>query len=314
MHKWPFPWLPAADISQDGWRADGLFWYTTTLGVIAFTLVTLALVYSAWKYRASAGARALYTHGTDRKSFAVTGVLAAIVFVTIDMNLVRVSQHDIQEATYNWPTAKDTVRVEVMPQQWAWNVRYAGPDGKFNTDDDIVTFNDMRVPVGHPVMLNLKAKDVIHSFYSRTSASSRTRSRARSRARWFEAREDRAARDRLRAALRLGPLQDEGRPHRPVRRRLRALDEGGRGRREAPVRSRRTRSSSGAGSGCSEMADMTHGAPPLRRSRLPRRTAHPPRADVLHPEVRLLDRPQGHRQAVPLGRPPLPRLRRRRWR
>jgi hypothetical protein len=25
MHKWPFSWLPAADISQDGWRADALF-------------------------------------------------------------------------------------------------------------------------------------------------------------------------------------------------------------------------------------------------------------------------------------------------
>jgi cytochrome c oxidase subunit II len=165
MHKWPFSWLPAADISQDGWRADGLFWYTTALGVIAFTLVVLALVYSAWKYRAGPGVRALYTHGTDRKSFAVTGVLAALVFVTIDMNLVRVSQRDIKEATYAWPTAPDTVRVEVMPQQWAWNFRYAGPDGVFNTADDVVTFNELRVPAGHPVMLNLKAKDVIHSFY-----------------------------------------------------------------------------------------------------------------------------------------------------
>jgi len=122
-------------------------------------------VYSSWKYRARPGVKALYTHGTDRKSFLVTGILAALVFVTIDMNLVRVSQADVKEYTYNWPVSPDTVKIEVMPQQWAWNIRYAGPDGVFNTADDVVTLNEMRVPVGRPVMLNLKAKDVIHSFY-----------------------------------------------------------------------------------------------------------------------------------------------------
>jgi cytochrome c oxidase subunit 2 len=153
------------DVSRDGYRAEALFWYTTTMCVIAFALVTFAIVYSSWKYRARPGVKALYTHGTDRKSLAVTGILAALVFVTIDLNLVRVSRADVKEYTYNWPVSPDTVRIEVMPQQWAWNIRYAGPDGLFNTADDVVTLNEMRVPVGRPVMLNLKAKDVIHSFY-----------------------------------------------------------------------------------------------------------------------------------------------------
>jgi cytochrome c oxidase subunit 2 len=157
--------LTTVDVSRDGYRAEALFWYTTLMCVIAFTLVTFALVYSSWKYRARPGVKALYTHGTDRKSFLVTGILAALVFVTIDMNLVRVSQADVKEYTYNWPVSPDTVKIEVMPQQWAWNIRYAGPDGVFNTADDVVTLNEMRVPVGRPVMLNLKAKDVIHSFY-----------------------------------------------------------------------------------------------------------------------------------------------------
>ena len=94
-----------------------------------------------------------------------TGVLAALVFVLVDMNLVRVSQADLKDYLYKWPTSPDVVRIEVMPQQWAWNIRYAGPDGLFNTPDDVVTLNEMRIPVDRPVMLNLKAKDVIHSFY-----------------------------------------------------------------------------------------------------------------------------------------------------
>src|SRR5262249_19212654 len=45
-------------------------------------------------------------------------------------------------------------------------------------------------------------------------------------------------RDRLLADVRLGALQDEGRPLRPLGRRLRPLDEGGGGRRPTPVRPR----------------------------------------------------------------------------
>jgi cytochrome c oxidase subunit 2 len=158
-------WKPVADVSQDGWRSDRLFWYTTWMCILAFVLVVAALVGFSIKYRARAGHKAHYTHGTDRRSFLVTGILAAIVFIFIDMNLVRESQLSIKEYIFNYPSTGDTVRVEIMPQQWAWNIRYAGPDGVFNTADDVVTLNDMRVPAGRPVMINLKAKDVIHSFY-----------------------------------------------------------------------------------------------------------------------------------------------------
>jgi cytochrome c oxidase subunit 2 len=163
--NWPFSKWQVPDVSKDGWRPEALFWYTTLLCVIAFTLVVAALVAFSLKYRARPGHAATYDHGTSRTSYAITAVLAAIVFILIDINLVRVSQADIGEYLFKWPVSADTVKVEIMPQQWAWNVRYAGPDGVFNTPDDIVTLNEMRVPVGHPVMVNLKAKDVIHSFY-----------------------------------------------------------------------------------------------------------------------------------------------------
>jgi cytochrome c oxidase subunit 2 len=38
-----------------------------------------------------------------------------------------------------------------------------GPDGKFGTPDDPVTLNDIRVPLGAPVLVQLAAVDVIHS-------------------------------------------------------------------------------------------------------------------------------------------------------
>jgi cytochrome c oxidase subunit 2 len=59
---------------------------------------------------------------------------------------------------------RETVRIEVQAHQWAWSARYAGEDGKFNTPDDVVTLNDIRVPSGVPVLVQLASVDVIHSF------------------------------------------------------------------------------------------------------------------------------------------------------
>jgi cytochrome c oxidase subunit 2 len=56
------------------------------------------------------------------------------------------------------------VRIEVQAHQWAWSARYPGQDGKFNTADDVLTLNDVRVPVGAPVLVQLASVDVIHSF------------------------------------------------------------------------------------------------------------------------------------------------------
>jgi len=80
----------------------------------------------------------------------------------------------------------ETVEVRVVAQQFAWNVHYPGVDGKFgstridlvdeevnpigldrnspNGADDIITLNQMHIPVNKNIMVYLSSKDVIHSF------------------------------------------------------------------------------------------------------------------------------------------------------
>jgi len=52
-----------------------------------------------------------------------------------------------------------------MPEQFACNSRYAGPDMTFRTADDATTINQLHVPVNRPVIVQLNSKDVIHSFF-----------------------------------------------------------------------------------------------------------------------------------------------------
>lgn len=159
------PVAPPLDISTNGWRVTWLFWYTSSLTAIAFALVVLALVVFAWRYRARKGHRAVYDTGAEPSAVTGTVALALLVFLSIDLVLVKRSSQDVRGYLYKFPSGPQVVRVEVYPQQWAWNIRYPGPDAAFGTADDVVTLNDLRVPAGRPVMLNLMAKDVIHSFY-----------------------------------------------------------------------------------------------------------------------------------------------------
>jgi cytochrome c oxidase subunit 2 len=81
------------------------------------------------------------------------------------------------------------VRIEINAHQWAWSARYAGPDGKFNTADDVVTLNDIRVPEGAPIILELASTDVIHSFYLPNFRTKQDAMPGMVNRLWFEAKE-----------------------------------------------------------------------------------------------------------------------------
>jgi cytochrome c oxidase subunit 2 len=83
------------------------------------------------------------------------------------------------------PPADNALTIRVTAQQFSWLAHYAGPDGEFgrveaglitaenpagldrrsmHAADDVVTINELHVPLGRPVIVQLMARDVIHSF------------------------------------------------------------------------------------------------------------------------------------------------------
>ena len=83
------------------------------------------------------------------------------------------------------PAPADALPVRVTAQQFSWTFHYAGVDGEFgrvdaslitpdnpagldrsspHAADDVVSVNDMHLPLGRPVIVQLSARDVIHSF------------------------------------------------------------------------------------------------------------------------------------------------------
>ena len=84
------------------------------------------------------------------------------------------------------PTPGKAEIIAIEAQQFSWNIHYPGPDGKFGkTDpkyvhfsnpigldyndpaskDDVVISNELHLPLGKPVVIELTSMDVIHSFF-----------------------------------------------------------------------------------------------------------------------------------------------------
>lgn len=158
---------PPEDIGTYGHLIDYLFNFTTYLNLFFFFLVCAGLFGFSYFYSAKRHKKALYTHGKSKKEIIAVLVIAAAVFLMIDMQITRISAHDYQEVFMKFPdeTKEDVYRVEVMAQQWMWNVRAPGKDGVFNTVDDIVTNNDFHVPMNKKVVFQIISKDVIHALY-----------------------------------------------------------------------------------------------------------------------------------------------------
>ncbi len=157
---------PPKDVSLDGYRIDNVIQYTDMVITLYFALVILALVYFIIRYRSRPGHKAVYDKGNSKKHIVITLAMGLMVFLSIDVVIEAMSFKDLKEAFWNFPKGDNVVKIEVMPQQYAWNFRYPGPDGEFATPDDIIPAqNQMHIPVNTPIVIQIAPFDVIHSFY-----------------------------------------------------------------------------------------------------------------------------------------------------
>ncbi len=150
-------WLPE-NVSTYGFEIDRLFHLIYWITGVTFVLVAVTMIAFLILYRARAGQKARYTHGNTTLEIIWTIVPALILIMLTFMSLPawsRIKMH----------LPESDVHIRVTGKQFNWEVTYPGPDGKFDTEDDRTFDNEIHVPVGKPVVIHLRSKDVIHSFF-----------------------------------------------------------------------------------------------------------------------------------------------------
>ena len=181
---------PPKDISLDGYRIDNVIQYTDFVITLYFGIVVTAIIFFVWRYNSRKHPHAVHDHGNQKKHLYVTVAMGLLVFFSIDVVIESMSFKDLKEAFWNFPKGKDVVRIEIMPQQYAWNIRYPGEDDVFGTDDDIVPpQNILHIPVNTPIVVQLTTYDVIHSLYLPNFRYKQDATPGMVTAMWFQAKE-----------------------------------------------------------------------------------------------------------------------------
>jgi cytochrome c oxidase subunit 2 len=150
-------WLPE-NVSTFGPKIDQLFYVIYYVTGATFFLVQITLLAFLVLYRHRDGRRATYTHGNTSLEIAWT-VAPAILLVI----LAFVSRSVWAEIKQRVPPSD--MQIQVTAKQFNWEVAYPGPDGKLGTDDDFTLDNDVHIPVGKTIRVQLKSRDVIHSCF-----------------------------------------------------------------------------------------------------------------------------------------------------
>ncbi len=168
------------DASAQGAPIDNLLIIVHYLMFILFAGWITYFIVTLIRFRQSKHPKATYTGVKSH----VSSYVEVGVAVTEAVLLVGFAFPIWSARVNRMPDEKEATVVRIVAQQFAWNVHYPGPDGVFGRSaidlvssdnplgldtsdpyekDDITTINQLNLPVGKPVIIELSSKDVIHS-------------------------------------------------------------------------------------------------------------------------------------------------------
>ncbi len=170
--------LPAP-ASVHGQYVDNSFKLTLLFTGIVFIITQVLLWWFTFRYRYRKDRKAYYYPVNNKLELAWT-IIPSIVLTILVINGVTYWYRIFS------PVPDDAMIIEATGKQFEWIIRYPGPDGKLGarnpldsisaqnvlgidwedpaSRDDIIA-NEIHLPVNKPVLVKIRALDVLHSFY-----------------------------------------------------------------------------------------------------------------------------------------------------
>ena len=169
---------PAGPVAQ---AQRDIFMWTFWLSWVVMILVAGVLGYSIWRFRARSRAERselpTQTHGNMQLELAWT-IVPVILVILVAVPTVRTifsTENVIDRSQYT----EDDVIVRATGYQWWFKFEYPR--------EGFVTANEMVIPVGRRVIVELDAADVLHSFWVPNLAGKRDMIPGQDNQVWFSA-------------------------------------------------------------------------------------------------------------------------------
>ncbi len=173
-------WLPV-NASEHGPALDEMTALVHWMMLVLFVGWAIYFLYVLFRFRAGANPRASYSGTQSHFSSYIEVGIAVVEVVLLVFFAIPAWARWIDPAD----SGGEPFEVRVVAQQFQWNVHYAGPDGVFGRTaidlititnpvgldrddpygrDDVLSPNQLHLPVDRPITVLLSSLDVIHSF------------------------------------------------------------------------------------------------------------------------------------------------------
>jgi cytochrome c oxidase subunit 2 len=130
---------------------SNLFWFILAVSTFVFVAVMSVLLYSIIKFRSRPDApEPRQIHGNTQLEIGWTIVPSLFLLGVLIMTIT--TMFNIQQ-----PASANTITVNAIGHQWWWEFQYP--------NDNVVTADEMWIPTGTVVHINLISDNVIHSFW-----------------------------------------------------------------------------------------------------------------------------------------------------
>lgn len=144
--------LPASTLHPDGDYAQRVYDLMVPVfwaALAVFVVVEGVLLYSVWRFRQRSDNDAIpaQIHGNTRIEIMWT-IAPALILLVIAVLTFRAQ-------AVNATQPENAMKITVIGHQWWWEFRYE--------DKQIITANDVYIPVGQPVQFKMTSVDVIHN-------------------------------------------------------------------------------------------------------------------------------------------------------
>lgn len=174
---------PHVSASEHGSSLDYIFNITTVVTGIVFVITQILLFWFSYKYKEEKGRKAYFMPHDNKLEIIWTAIPAVVMtfLVVGGLDAWNTVMGDVEEG-------EDHIEIHAMGMQFAWMMRYPGPDGLLGTTnyklisptnpmgqdwtdpknhDDIVSTSPgevIKLPIDQLVRVRISARDVLHNF------------------------------------------------------------------------------------------------------------------------------------------------------